>query len=92
MCIGYEKLQITTEDLVINCFTKGKMGCFRLSAAETVSIPSNNEIVIPGALTGKRMCLEEQYGIIEPYEQLMEKKNILSGRVLARADSKVPVR
>ena len=83
---------ITTEDLVINCFTKGKMGCFRISAAETVSIPSNNGIVIPGALTGKRVCLEEQYGIIEPYEQLMEKKNILSGRVLARADSEVPVR
>ena len=38
------------------------------------------------------MCLEAQYGIIELYEQLMEKKNILSGRVLAKADSKVPVR
>ena len=36
------------EDIVIKCFMKGKMACYRIAAADTVSIPSNNEIIIPG--------------------------------------------
>ena len=81
---------INAEDMVINCFMKGKMGCYRIAAAETISIPSNNEIVVPGNISGKGICLET-VGIIEPNEQLIEKKRVLSGRVLAKASETVPV-
>ena len=53
------------EDVVINCFMKGKMGCYRIVAAETVNIPSSNEIIIPGNISEKDICLEK-IGIIEP--------------------------
>ena len=79
------------EDIVIKCFKKGKMGCYRIAAAETVSIPSNNEIIIPGNISEKGICLKK-IGIIEPYEPLMEKESVLGGRVLAKADENVPVR
>ena len=79
------------EDIVIKCFMKEKMGCYRIAAAETVSIPSNNEIIIPGNISEKGICLEK-IGIIEPYEPLVEKKSVLGGRVLAKADENVPVR
>ena len=38
---------IKTEDIVINCFMNGKMGCYRIAAADTISIFSNNDIVAP---------------------------------------------
>ena len=79
------------EDIVIKCFVKEKMGFYRIAAAETVSISSNNEIIIPGNISEKGICLEK-IGIIEPYEHLMEKKSVLGGRVLAKADENVPVR
>ena len=34
----------TTDDLVIIFFMKGNMGSYRITAADTVSIPSNHEI------------------------------------------------
>ena len=42
-----------TEGTVINCFMRGKMGCFRIVAADTISIPSNNETVILGNISEK---------------------------------------
>ncbi|MCG8032936.1 MAG: DDE-type integrase/transposase/recombinase, partial [Candidatus Thiodiazotropha taylori] len=89
--LNAKECTLNTADLTINCFMKGKMGCYRIAAAETVSIPSNNEILVPGSIVGKGIHLEKT-GIIEPYEQLMERKNILSGRVLTKANEKVPVR
>ena len=35
---------VTTEDSVINCFMKGNISWYRITAADTVSIPSNHEI------------------------------------------------
>ena len=35
---------VTTEDLVIDCFMKGNISWYRITAADTVSIPSNHEI------------------------------------------------
>ena len=67
------------------------MGCYRIAAAETVSIRSNNEIIIPKIHIQKRYLLEE-IGIIEPFEPLMEKKSVLCGRVLAKADEHVTIR
>ena len=63
-------------------FHERKNGCYRIAAAETVSIPSNSEIIIPGNISEKGIYLEK-IGIIEPYEPLMEKKSVLCGRVLA---------
>ena len=80
---------LNTESMVINCFMKGKIGCYRIAAAETISIPSNNEIVVPGNISEKGIC-QEKVGIIEPSEHLTERKMVLSGRVLAKAN--VPVR
>ena len=82
---------LNTESMVINCFMKGKMGCYRIATAETISIPSNNEIVVPGNISEKGIC-QEKVGIIEPSEHLTERKMVLSGRVLAKANEKVPVR
>ena len=42
--LDMKNCRVTTEDLVINCFTKGNMGWYRITAADTVSIPSNHEI------------------------------------------------
>ena len=81
---------LNTEDTVINCFMRGKMGCFRIAAAETVSIPSNNEMVILGNISNKGIC-QDNIGVIEPNEELIEKKSVLSGRVLAKANERVPV-
>ena len=89
--LNFYECTLNAGDTVINCSMKGKMGCFRIAAAETISIPSNNEIVIPGNILKKGIC-SESIGVIEPNEELVEKKNILSGRVLTKASQKVPVR
>ena len=89
--LNFNECTLNTEGSEINCFMRGKMGCFRIAAAETVSIPSNNEIVIPGSISNKGICLEK-LGVIEPKEDLIEKKGVLSGRVLAKASERVPVR
>ena len=89
--LNLKECTLTTEDTVINCFMRGKMGCFRIAAAETVSIPSNNEMVILGNIASKGIC-QENIGVIEPNEELIERKSVLSGRVLAKANERVPVR
>ena len=60
---------------MINCFMRGKMGCYRIAAAETVSIPSNNEMVILGNISNKGIC-QENIGVIEPNEELIERKSV----------------
>ena len=89
--LNLKECTLNTEDTVINCFMRGKMGCFRIAAAETVSIPSNNEMVILGNIASKGIC-QENIGVIEPNEELIERKSVLSGRVLAKANEIVPVR
>ena len=47
------------EDVVIKCFMKGKMGCYRIVAAESVRIPSSNEIIIPGNISKKVLTIKQ---------------------------------
>ena len=88
--ISMKECTVTTEEVVIKCFMKGKMGCYRITARETITIPSEHEVVIPGKVAN-RGILFENVGIIGPSEKLMENKNIMSGRVLTKAHENVPV-
>ncbi|MCG7879381.1 MAG: RNase H-like domain-containing protein, partial [Candidatus Thiodiazotropha endolucinida] len=89
--INMKDQTLTTEGLVINCFMKGKMGCYRIAAAETVTIPSKYETIIPGQIKDKGIRFENM-GIIEPFEKLAENKSLMGGRVLTKANENVPVR
>ena len=89
--LNAKECTLNTDDLIINCFMRGKMGCYRIIAAETVSIPSNNEILIPGSISDNGIHLVKT-GFIEPHEQLIERKSVLGGRVLVKAAEHVPVR
>ena len=89
--ISMKECTVTTEEVVIKCFMKGKMGCYRITARETITIPSEHEVVIPGKVAD-RGILFENVGIIEPSEKLMENKNVMSGRVLTKAHENVPIR
>ena len=62
-----------------------------MTAMETITIPAEHEVVIPGKVDD-RGILFENVGIIETSEKLMESKNIMSGRVLTKAHENVPVR
>ena len=42
--LDMESCIFTTDDLVINFFMKENMSWYRITAADTVSIPSNHEI------------------------------------------------
>ena len=88
--ISMEECTVITEEVVIKCFMKEKMGCYRITARETITIPSEHEVVIPWKVAD-RGILFENVGIIEPSEKLMENKSVMSGRVPSKAHENVPV-
>ena len=51
--ISMKECTVTTEEVVIKCFMKGKMGCYRITARETITIPSEHEVVIPGKVADR---------------------------------------
>ena len=63
--ISMKDSTVTTDGMVINCFMKGKIGCYRITAMETITIPLEHEMVIPGKVDGRGL-LFENLDITEP--------------------------
>ena len=89
--ISMQDCTVTTDGMVIKCFMKGKKGCYRITAMETITILSEHEVVIPAKVDDQGI-LFENVGIIEHSEKLMESKNIMSCRGLTKTYENVPVR
>lgn len=75
----------------IRCDMKGKMGCYRVSLVETVSIPPRHEMLTCGQIND--YCHDiKGTGIIEPSDTFHKVDNAVVGRILATANENVPVR
>ena len=75
----------------IRCDMKGKIGCYRVSLMETVSILPRHEMLISCQIND--YCHDiKGTGIVEPSDDFHRKSNVMIGRTLATADENVPVR
>jgi hypothetical protein len=76
-----------------NVHFEGPLGCYRVVASETVSIPPMSEMIIPGIVCvpkgGKVKSFE---GIIEPIEEKLETDFPLTARAVVNTSDIVPVR
>ena len=70
---------------------KGKIGCYRVSLIETVSIPRRHEMLINCQINDYCLGVKDT-GIVEPSDEFHKKSNVMIGRTLASADENVPVR
>ena len=70
---------------------KGKIGCYRVSLMETVSIPPRHEMLISCQIND--YCHEiKGTGSVEPSDEFHKKSNVMIRRTLVTADENVPVR
>jgi predicted aspartyl protease len=91
-------IDIVSKRLVVgkksfNVHFEGPLGCYRVVASETVSIPPMSEMIIPGVVCvpkgGKVKSFE---GIIEPIEEKLETDFPLTARAVVNTSDIVPVR
>ena len=75
----------------LKCDLKGKIGCYRVSLAETVSVPPRHEMLTCGQIND--YCHDiKGIGIIEPSDTFQKAGKAMVGRILATANENVPVR
>ena len=75
----------------IRCDMKGKIGCYRVSLMETISLPPRHEMLLSCQIND--YCHDiKGTGIVEPSDDFHKKSNVMIGRTLATADENVPVR
>ena len=89
--LNAKECTLNTDDIIINCFMRGKMGCYRITAVETVSILSNNEILIPGCISEKGHTLSENRNH-RTTRKVNRKEKCLRWSVSVKAAERVPVR
>ncbi|XP_062568864.1 uncharacterized protein LOC134230979 [Saccostrea cucullata] len=72
---------------------EGSLGCFRITAGKTVSIPPRSEIIVPG-----KVCVPEGSNlpycesIIEPVDKYNKQQSTLTARTVVNPQETVPVR
>lgn len=72
---------------------EGPLGCYRVVASETVSLPAMTEIIIPGEVCSpKGEDVKSYEGIIEPIEERSEANSLLTARAVVKTSDTVPVR
>ena len=69
----------------------GKIGCYRISVSETVSIPSMSEVIIEGKVNVSPFQ-SSKLGIIEPNEKSFMAGKGMVAKALVETRDKVPVR
>ncbi|CAG2215708.1 unnamed protein product [Mytilus edulis] len=71
----------------------GKIGCYRISAAEDISIPPGTEAFARGRINDyDTLTSKLQIGIIEPSEKFVKRDNALLAKTLVEAREQVPIR
>ena len=92
------KVDISNEILDVNGQNKrmtveGSLGCYRITAAKTVSIPPRSEIIVPG-----KVCVPEGSSlpycesIVEPVDKSNKQHSTLTARTVVNVQETVPVR
>ncbi|KAK3090718.1 hypothetical protein FSP39_014054 [Pinctada imbricata] len=73
---------------------EGRVGCFRITSCQTVSIPPRSEMVIQGKIDKQPNETLPLVGIIEPSVKSLTNSRPLTARVLVATDDtgKIPVR
>ena len=91
-------VDIGNEVLVVNgrekrLSTEGFLGCYRMRASKTVSIPPRSEMIVPG-----KVCVPEGFtlpvgeSIIEPLYNKCRNECALTARTIVSPNKNVPVR
>ena len=90
--IDVKKKKICIKGKRYNLVKEGSFGCYRIVALNTVTIPTNQEVVIKGKVCvpeGESISLVQ--GLVEPNEKFVS-AGTLVGRTLVKADTVVPIR
>lgn len=90
-------VDVNNETLIIKGHEKqmaieGFLGCFRITAAKTVSIPPRSEVIIPGKVCvpiGSHIPSGES--IVEPVDHIVGKQCALTARSVVSPGETVPV-
>lgn len=91
--LDLENMAICVDNKYIPVYDKlGKSLCCRVSVNRTVTIPANNEMIIPGMIQFRGQCTPEPY-LLEPSKQFMVKHGLFVGKILVGSESSsIPVR
>lgn len=92
------KVDVSNEVLDVNGHDKrmtieGLLGCYRITAAKTVSITPRSELIVPG-----KVCVPEGSilpyceSIIEPVDKNIKQQSTLTARTVVNLQETVPVR
>ncbi|CAC5388523.1 unnamed protein product [Mytilus coruscus] len=72
---------------------EGKIGCYRIVASETISMPPVSEMVISCVVcVPKGQTMKHFEGIVEPLENKLEQDGPLVARTLVNTDDQGPIR
>lgn len=94
MMISAKHQTLTFDDVEIPILFEGTLGCFRIVAQETFSIPPRSERVVPGKLCTQEGRDVPKEGIVEPGITTRDQSRPLTARTLVHPyqSSIVPVR
>ncbi|KAK3083976.1 hypothetical protein FSP39_006179 [Pinctada imbricata] len=74
-------------------YFEGLRGCYRVTVAETVSLPPASEVIVPGLLCkSEDGCLPAKSGIIEPSEKFSTSSFGCLARTLVRSSESIPLK
>ena len=91
--MGKGVLQIGSKSLRVRLHKQTDAKCARVQVQETICIPGNHEVMVPGIIRQRHRNFDEAIGTLEPTQTLCETKGLVVARAVVRNDSsRVPVR
>ena len=77
--------QLKIKGEIIQCFhyASSAKSCYRVAIQETIVVPPNSEIIIPGESSDP--IFRDPIGLIEPNERFMEKNGLLVARSIVKS-------
>ena len=89
--LGTGKILISGEEYQIH--VEGLTSCYRITVAETVSLPPRSEMIISGTLCKPEDgCLPVKAGIVEPSDKFRNSDFGMVARALVRSSENIPLR
>ena len=85
--------EITLKSKTLPLSLEGKLGCYRVSISESITIPPRSEIICEGKVdVDKGELIKESDAVVEPYPKFKEKGIAMVARTLVKISDNVPVR
>ncbi|KAK3089469.1 hypothetical protein FSP39_003867, partial [Pinctada imbricata] len=92
--VDIRKECLVLKDTEVPLVFQGPLGCYRIVASETVTIPPKSELLFRGKAIGlpEKNSFDQGFGLIEPTTKFIDSQRGLIARALVRVCNEVPLR